>query len=211
MEVRLLGPLDVLEGGRAIACGGARQKAVLALLVLHANEVVPSEWLVVQLWGEDAPPSAGNALQAAVSRLRRILPRGRLVTRAPGYLIRTSPDELDLAVFQRLLADGHEALAEGDAAEASRTLRRALDLWRGPALADFRYEPFAQTDIAHLEEQRLRCIEERVEADLALGLAAELVAELETLVVEHPARERLRGQLMLALYRSGRQSEALDT
>jgi DNA-binding SARP family transcriptional activator len=210
MEVRLLGPLELAEDGRPIACGGARQGAVLAQLVLRANEVVPSERLLVELWGQDAPPSAANALQVAVSRLRRTLPPGRLVTRAPGYLFRASPDELDLARFERLLARGRQALADGAAAEATRSLRQALSLWRGPALADFRYEPFAQAEIARLEELRLVCLEERIEADLALGAGAELVGELQRLATEQPLRERPRGQLMLALYRGGRQAEALE-
>ena len=210
MEVRLLGPLELAESGRPIAHGGARQGAVLTLLVLHANQVVPSERLLLELWGEDAPPSAANALQAAVSRLRRALPQGRLVTRAPGYLFRAFPDELDLDRFERLLASGRQAIAGGAAAEAARTLRLALSVWRGPALADFRYEPFAQAEIARLEELRLVCLEERIEADLALGAGSELIGELQRLVAEQPLRERPRGQLMLALYRAGRQTEALE-
>ena len=210
MEVRLLGPLELADGGRSIAYGGARQRAVLALLVLHANQVVASERVLMELWGEDAPPGAANALQAAVSRLRRALPQGRLVTRPPGYLFRAVPDEVDLSRFERLLAQGRQALADGAAAEAADTLADALALWRGPALADFRYEPFAQAEIARLEELRLVCVEERVEADLALGAGAELVGELQRLVAEQPLRERLRGQLMLALYRAGRQADALE-
>ena len=210
MEVRLLGPLELADGGRSIAYGGARQRAVLALLVLHANQVVASERVLMELWGEDAPPGAANALQAAVSRLRRALPQGRLVTRPPGYLFRAVPDEVDLSRFERLLAQGRQALADGAAADAADTLAEALALWRGPALADFRYEPFAQAEIARLEELRLVCVEERVEADLALGAGAELVGELQRLVAEQPLRERLRGQLMLALYRAGRQAEALE-
>ena len=210
MEVRLLGPLELADGGRSIAYGGARQRAVLALLVLHANQVVASERVLMELWGEDAPPGAANALQAAVSRLRRALPQGRLVTRPPGYLFRAVPDEVDLSRFERLLVQGRQALADGAAAEAADTLAEALALWRGPALADFRYEPFAQAEIARLEELRLVCVEERVEADLALGAGAELVGELQRLVAEQPLRERLRGQLMLALYRAGRQAEALE-
>ena len=210
MEVRLLGPLELADGGRLIAYGGARQRAVLALLVLHANQVVPSERVLLELWGEDAPPGAANALQAAVSRLRRALPEGRLVTRPPGYLFRAFADEVDLGRFERLLAQGRQALADGAAAEAAETLGLALELWRGPALADFRYEPFAQAEIARLDELRLVCLEERIEADLALGAGGELVGELQRLVGEHPLRERLRGQLMLALYRSGRQAEALE-
>jgi DNA-binding SARP family transcriptional activator len=209
MEVRLLGPLELGEGGRPIACGGARQGAVLTMLMLHANQVVPSERLLVELWGEDAPPSASNALQAAVSRLRRVLPTGRLVTRASGYLFRAWPGELDVDRFERLLASGRQALAADGAAQAARTLRQALSEWRGPALADFRYEPFTQAEIVRLEELRLVCLEERVEADLALGAAGELIGELQRLVAEQPLRERPRGQLMVALYRAGRQAEAL--
>jgi DNA-binding SARP family transcriptional activator/tetratricopeptide (TPR) repeat protein len=209
MEVRLLGSLELAADGLPVAVGGVRQRAVLALLVLHANQVVPAERLLVELWGEDAPPTAANALQAAVSRLRRALPQGRLITRTVGYVFRAAPDEIDVERFERLLASGREALAGGAAAEAAATLRRALSLWRGPALADFRFDPFAQAEIARLEELRLVCTEERIQADLALGAAAEVVGELQRLTVEHPLRERLRGQLMLALYRSDRQADAL--
>ena len=212
MEVRLLGPLELAEAGRPIpwrTTRRSRQGSVLALLVLHANQVVPSERLLVELWGEDAPTRVANALQAAVSRLRRAVPPGRLLTRAPGYLFRAFPDELDLDRFERLLAAGRQALAGGAAADAARTLRLALGVWRGPALADFRYEPFAQAEIARLEELRLVCLEERIEADLALGAGSELLGDLQRLVTEQPLRERPRGQLMLALYRAGRQAEAL--
>jgi DNA-binding SARP family transcriptional activator len=209
MQVRMLGPFQLEEGGGRISVGGYRQRAVLASLLLRPNEVVPSERLLVDLWGEDSPRSAANSLQAAISRLRRVLPPGRLVTRAPGYALRIFPDELDVCQFEQLVADGREALTAGAADQAARTLRQALSLWRGPALADFRYEPFAQAEIVRLEELRLTCVEERVEADLARGLASVVVAELQRLVSEHPVRERLRGQLMLALYRDGRQAEAL--
>ena len=210
MHVRILGPFQVEEGGRRITIGGLRQRAVLASLVLHANEVVPSEQLLVDLWGEDSPPSAANALQAAISRVRRALPPGRLITQAPGYALRVFPEELDVSQFEQLVSEGREALAAGAAAQAARTLRQALSFWQGPALADFRYEPFAQAEIARLEELHLTCLEERIEADLALGSASILIAELRQLVSEHPVRERLRGQLMLALYRDGRQTEALE-
>ena len=210
MQVRILGPFQLEEGGRRITIGGVRQRAVLADLLLHANEVVPSEQLLVDLWGEDSPPSAANALQAAISRLRRVLPPGRLITRAPGYALRIFPEELDVKQFEQLISEGRDALAAGAAAEAARTLGQALSLWQGPALADFRYEPFAQAEIARLEELHLTCLEERIEADLALGSAGALTAELRRLVSEHPVRERLRGQLMLALYRGGRQTEALE-
>jgi predicted ATPase/DNA-binding SARP family transcriptional activator len=210
MRIRILGPFQLEEGGQRITIGGVRQRAVLAGLLLHANEVVPSEQLLVELWGEDAPPSAANALQAAISRLRRVLPPGRLITTDPGYTLRIFPEELDVKQFEQLVSDGRDALAAGAATQAARTLRQALSLWQGPALADFRYEPFAQAEIARLEELRLACLEERIEADLALGAAGGLIAQLRRLVSEHPVRERLRGQLMLALYRDGRQAEALE-
>jgi DNA-binding SARP family transcriptional activator len=210
MQARILGSFQLEEGGRRILLGGARQRAVLVSLLLHANEVVPSEQLLVDLWGEDSPPSAANSLQAAISRLRRALPAGRLITRGPGYVLRIFPEELDVSQFEQLVSEGREALTAGAAEQAARTLRQALSLWQGPALADFRYDPFAQAEIVRLEELHLTCLEERIEADLALGLASVLVAELRRLVSEHPVRERLRGQLMLALYRDGRQAEALE-
>ena len=210
MRVRILGPFLLEDGGRQITIGGVRQRAVLAGLLLHANEVVPSEQLLVDLWGEDSPPSAANALQAAISRLRRVLPPGRLITTGPGYMLRIFPAELDIAQFEQLTFEGRDALAAGAAAEAVQLLNQAMTLWRGPPLADFRYEPFAQAEIARLEELQLACLEERNEAQLALGSAGALTAELGRMVADHPLRERLRGQLMLALYRSGRQTEALD-
>jgi DNA-binding SARP family transcriptional activator len=210
MQVRVLGPFHLDDGGRQITIGGVRQRAVLADLLLHANEVMPSEQLLVDLWGEDAPPSAANALQAAISRLRRMLPPGRLITSGPGYLLRLFPAELDAAQFKQLIFEGRDALAAGDAAEAAELLDQAMLLWRGPPLADFRYEPFAQAEIARLEELQLACLEERNEAHLTLGAAGALTAELGRMVADHPLRERLRGQLMLALYRSGRQTEALE-
>jgi DNA-binding SARP family transcriptional activator len=211
MRVRILGPFHLDDGGRRITIGGVRQRSVLADLLLHANEVVPSEQLLVDLWGEDAPPSAANALQAAVSRVRRMLPPGRLVTTGPGYMLRVFPAELDVAQFEQLIFEGRDALASGDAAEAVELLDQAMMLWRGPPLADFRYEPFAQAEIARLEELQLACLEERHEARLALGSAGALTAEMGRMVADHPTRERLRGQFMLALYRSGRQTEALET
>ena len=207
MQFRILGPLDVVDKGETLPLGGGRPLALFALLLLHANEVVPSEQLLMDLWGEDSPPGAANSLQAAISRLRRVLPRGRLITEASGYLLRIFPEELDVSQFEQLVSEGREALTAGAAEQAARTLRQALSLWQGPALADFRYEPFAQAEIVRLEELHLTCLEERIEADLALGLASVLVAELRQLVSEHPVRERLRGQLMLALYRDGRQAD----
>jgi DNA-binding SARP family transcriptional activator/tetratricopeptide (TPR) repeat protein len=210
MHARILGSFQLEESGRRIPMGGIRQRAVLVSLLLHANEVVPSEQLLMDLWGEDSPLSAANSLQAAISRLRRVLPPGRLITRAPGYALRIFPEELDVSQFEELVTEGHEASAAGAAEDAARTLRQALSLWQGPALADFRYEPFAQADIVRLEELHLACLEERVEADLGLGSAGVLVPELRRLVSDHPMRERLRGQLMRALYLDGRQTEALE-
>jgi DNA-binding SARP family transcriptional activator/tetratricopeptide (TPR) repeat protein len=209
MHARILGSFQLEESGRRIPLDGVRQRAVLVSLLLHANEVVPSEQLLMELWGEDSPLSAVNSLQAAISRLRRVLPAGRLITRPPGYVLRIFPEELDVSQFEELVAEGREASATGAAGRAARTLRQALSLWQGPALADFRYEPFAQGEIVRLEELHLTCLEERVEADLALGSASVLVPELRRLVGHHPMRERLRGQLMRALYLDGRQAEAL--
>ena len=194
MFVRILGALQIEEGGRPIVVGGVRQRAVFADLLLNANEVVPAGRILMDLWGADSAPSAANALQAAVSRLRRVLPPDRLITKAPGYALRIFPAELDAGQVERLMSQARDALAAGAAAQAARMLGQALSLWRGPALADFRYEPFAQAEIARLEELRLSLIEDRVEAELALGSVAAPVAELCQLVSEHPLRERLRGQ-----------------
>ncbi|HEY6796512.1 MAG TPA: BTAD domain-containing putative transcriptional regulator [Kineosporiaceae bacterium] len=211
MRVSVLGPFRVEEAGEPLVLGGVRRRAVTAYLALHANQVVPSERLVVDLWGDDAPPGTANALQAAVSRLRKVLPANRLVTRLPGYMLRLLPEELDLAQFEQTLTQGSEALTAGRAPEAATLLRQALALWTGPALVDFRYDPFAQAETARVEELRLACWERRIEADLAAGASADLVPELRRLVADHPLRERFRAQLMLALYRTGRQGEALET
>jgi DNA-binding SARP family transcriptional activator len=210
MHARILGSFRLEEGGQRISLDGVRQRAVLVSLLLHANEVVPSEQLLMDIWGEDSPPSAANSLQAAISRLRRVLPPGRLITRAPGYALRIFPEELDVSQFEELVTEGREALIAGAAEQAARTLRQALSLWQGPALADFRYEPFAQADIVRLEGLHLTCLEERVEADLARALTGVLVPELRRLIRDHPMRERLRGQLMRALYLNGQQAEALE-
>jgi len=196
MEFRILGPLEVLENGRQIEVGGAKQRALLAILLLHANEVVSTERLIDALWEDSAPESGRKALQVYVSQLRKALGKERIATRSPGYCLQVEPGELDLSRVQRLREEHNAA--------------DALALWRGPALADFAYERFAHSEIARLEDLRLACLEERIEADLAGGRDTALVGELEALVREHPLRERLRAQLMLALYRSGRQAEALD-
>ena len=218
MEFRILGPLEVSDEGRRVEIGGHKQRALLASLLLHANEVVSLDRLIDELWGETPPPTAAKTLQAQVSRLRRSLNgdedpaahmRGPLQTRGHGYVLTVEPGQVDADRFQGMLEEARRARAEGKPEEAAEELRRALALWRGPALADFAYESFAQTEIARLDELQLTALEERIEADLALGRHAELVGELEALVARHPLRERLRGQLMLALYRSDRQAEAL--
>jgi DNA-binding SARP family transcriptional activator len=210
VEVRLLGPLVVLVDGRQIGLGGARQRTLLVLFSLRTNEVVSRDRLIDDLWGSRPPDTAPNALAALVARLRRVLPADMLLTEPGGYRLSIDRDALDLHRFEALVEDGSAALVRGDADRAADQLRAALALWRGPALADFVYEPFAQPAILRLEELRLTALEGRIEADLALGGHLDLVGELQSLVKEHPLRERLRGQLMLALYRSGRQAEALE-
>jgi DNA-binding SARP family transcriptional activator len=207
VEFRILGPLEVVEGERPLTLGGPRQRTLLAILLTRANEVVSSDRLIDELWGARPPQTATNALQYHVSQLRKTLgPGDVIVTRGPGYLIRVAPHELDLLRFEQLVEEARRASAD----QAARLLRDALSLWRGPALADLANEPFAQAEIIRLEELRLAALELRIETDLAVGRHRELVGELEVLVHEHPLRERPRAQLMLALYRSGRQAEALD-
>ena len=206
MEFRLLGPLEIVERDRSLALGAGKQKALLAILLLNANEVVSTDRLHDELWGESPPATAAKSIQLYVSRLRKELGEGRLVTRPPGYVLKVEPHELDAARFRRLVGEARDIEPE----RAARKLREALDLWRGPPLADLEYEPFAQPEIARLREARLAALEQRIDADLAAGRHAALVGELEALVSEHPLRERLWAQLMLALYRSSRQAEALE-
>ena len=211
VEFRILGPLEVTSDTGDVPLGGVQKRAVLALLLLHANEAVSVDWLVDELWPESPPKTAAKTVRVYVSQLRKALDGdGRLEASGRGYVLRLDRDDLDAARFEALLTEGRNHLAAGQNTRAAEVLREALALWRGPPLADFAYEPFAQSAIARLEERRLACLEERIEADLALGRHEDVVAELETLVSDNPLRERLRGQLMLALYRSGRQAEALD-
>jgi DNA-binding SARP family transcriptional activator len=210
VEFRILGPLEVVDAGRTVPLGAAKQRALLAILVLRAGEVVAAERLADELWGERPPRTALHTIQVYVSALRKALAQdGVLVTRPPGYALQAGREDVDLGRFELLFEQGRRARAGGDAERAADLLREALALWRGPALADFAYEPFAQAAAERLEELRFAALEERVEADLALGRHAELVPELEALVREHPLREQPRAQLMLALYRAGRQAEAL--
>ena len=209
IEFRILGPLEVELEGRLAPLGGTRQRAVLAILLLNRGEVVSMDRLVDELWGERSPDTATKTVQVYVSRLRKELGQDVVLTRGGGYVLDVGPEQVDAERFERLTADGRGALEGGELGSASELLRQALGLWRGPPLADLTYEPFAQSHIARLEELRLVALEQRIEADLALGDHAALIPELETLVREHPARERLRAQLILALYRSGRQADAL--
>ena len=211
MQFGILGPLEVRSGRRTIALGSSQQRTVLATLLLSANRPVSVDRLKEALWGDQPPGSASAVLKNRVSQLRKLLAPAELSTDPSGYLLRVGPDELDLDRFERLAREGRDALAEGDPGQAAATLAEALALWRGPALADFAFAEFAQAEIGRLEELRLATLEDRLEADLAYGRAAELVPELESLCEEHPLRERLRKQLMLALYRSGRQAEALES
>jgi DNA-binding SARP family transcriptional activator len=212
IEFRILGPLEVERDGQPLALGGPKQRAVLAALLLRHGEVVSTDRLIEDVWGDAAPSTSDHTAQVYISNLRKALAGEReyIVSRPAGYIVRLEPDELDLFRFERLVAQGREALAAGDPERSADRLRAALRLWRGAALADFAYEAFAQGAILRLEELRLAALEDRVDADLARGRHADLVGEVESLIAEHPLRERPRGQLMLALYRSGRQAEALE-
>ena len=196
----------MVEHEQALELGGVKQRSLLAILLLHANQVVSTDRLTDELWGAAPPPTAVKSIQVMVSRLRKQLGDGRLATHAPGYVLRVEPSQLDLTRFERLVDEARHA----EPAVAAQKLRESLAIWRGPPLADLAYEPFAQTEIARLEELRLAALDRRIDADLASGLHADLVGELQALVAEHPLRERLRCQLMTALYRSARQAEALD-
>jgi DNA-binding SARP family transcriptional activator len=219
MEYRILGPLEVREADRVISLRGTRQRELLAVLLLHANEIVSSDRLIDDLWEGDPPPTATKMIQNGVSQLRKLLEpeeagaagvEQRLVTRSPGYLLRIGPGELDSDRFERLAAEGRKELAAHAYGAAVERLREALAVWRGPALGDFSDATFARAEAARFEELRCATTEDRIDAELALGRHADVVAELEALVAQNPLRERLRGQLMLALYRSGRQAEALQ-
>ena len=207
MEFRILGPLEVVGASGPVPVEASKQRALLALLLLHRNEVVSAERLIDQLWGDRPPKTARKTLQMHVSHLRRSLGPDVVVTRAPGYVLDVEPGQLDLERFEALVEEARTAAP----ATAARLLREALALWRGPPLADLEYEPFAQGEIARLEELRLAALEARIDAEHALGQHVESVGELEALAVAHPLRERIRGQLMLALYRSGRQADALES
>src|SRR5919201_1631298 len=204
LEFRLLGPIEVRSGGEPLQLGGPKQRALLALLLAEGGRAVSPDRLVDALWGEHPPRTAQTSLQNFVSQLRKLLGPDVLVTKPPGYLLRARPDA------DRVRELVGEARAATSPEERAANLREALALWRGPPLAEFAFESFAQPEIARLEELRLAVLEDRIDADLEAGRVAELVGELEAPVEEHPLRERFREQLMLALYRSGRQAEALE-
>jgi DNA-binding SARP family transcriptional activator len=203
----LLGPLEVLVDGRALELGRRKQRSLLALLLLHAGAVVSRDWLIEELWYENPPKAAVSSLQNLVSDLRKVLGREVVHTHAAGYALEVQPDCVDVHRFERLVAAARDS---DSLAERAHLRREALALWRGPPLTDFASEPFAQIEIVRLEELRTAAREELIDAELELGNHGRVVGELELLVAQHPLRERLRVQLMLALYRSGRQTEALD-
>ncbi len=210
IEFRILGSLEVVEQDRPLALGSPKQRALLAILLIHRGEPVSSDRLVDELWGEHAPATAIKIVQGYVSNLRKVLGDGVLVTRGRTYLLEVAPGQLDVDRFEALVTEARRALQNGDARTAAERLREALGLCRGPPLADLAYESFAQSEVARLQESQLAALEERIDAELALGDHAHLVGELEALVREHPPRERFTAQLMLALYRSGRQADALE-
>ncbi len=217
MEFRILGPLEVLDEGRSVALGGRKPRALLALLLLHRGETLGAERLIDELWGERPPATAAKTLRVHVARLRAALSAGSrerrgelVVTRGHGYQLVLDPERLDAHRFERLVAEGWSELAVGRPERAVVALEEGLSLWRGRPLDDLAYEPFAQQAIARLDDMRVAATEELVEARLALGRHAEVLAELEPLIADQPYRERLRAQLMLALYRCDRQADALQ-
>ena len=219
MEFRLLGPLEVAEDGRTVSLGGSRASALFALLLLHRNEVLAIDRIVEELWPDRPPKTGGQVVRVYVSHLRKALEPNRLrsdqhqvlLTRRNGYVLRVDNGQLDVDLFETLREDGRRLLADGESAEAAARLEKGLSLWRGPPLQDFAYESFAQPEIARLEELQVATLEDLFEARLAAGRDSDLVADLEQLVEAHPLRERLRAQLMLALYRGGRPADSLET
>ena len=206
MEFRILGPVEALHEGRPISLGGTKQRALFALLLLARGRPVSFERLIEAVWDGIPPDTAQKSVQVYVSRLRKVLGEERIVTRDRGYVLVVAPGELDLDRFEALLAEA-SSMAPSDAAV---TLRAALALFRGHALDDLALEPWAQPEIAIIEERRVLALEKRIQADLELGRHRDVISELERLVAAHPYREHLLGHLMAALYRSGRQADALE-
>jgi predicted ATPase/DNA-binding SARP family transcriptional activator len=215
VEFRILGPIEAFNSGVAVALGGPRHRVLLASLLVHAGDVVPADRLIDVLWGSGSPKSATEMLHVRISELRKLLRAGQpeqadvVVTQPPGYVIRVRPDELDARRFEQLAVSGRQALADGDPPTAAARLNAALALWRGPALGEIADRPYAQSEIARLEDLRVQALEDRLDADLAVGRHLDVIPELKALVEEHPLRERFWYQLMLVLYRAGRQGEAL--
>ena len=213
LQFRVLGPVEVCDGGQNLSLGGPKQRGLLADLILNAGTIVSTARLVDDLWGDDSPATAGHTVETYVARLRRILRDGSrpelLLTRPPGYLLDAEPGQVDAFRFGQLVQDGTAAAGRGDHEQASALLRAALALWRGPALTDVADAPFARAAAKRLTDQHLLALQRRIDADLQLGQAQDLVPELEALVASHPYHEPFHRQLMVALYRSGRQSEAL--
>jgi DNA-binding SARP family transcriptional activator len=211
LEFRILGPFEARQDGEVVRIGGPKQRALLAILVLNANQPVSVDRLIEELWGGAPPGTAAHSIEVYVSQLRKALgDAGAIVTQRPGYRLQVEPEHIDLHRFESLVTEGLDAVAAGDPAAGAARLREALRLWRGAPLGDFAFETFAQGAIARLEELRLAALEDRIDADLALGRHTQVIGELEGLVSEHTLRERPRAQLMLALYRAGRQAEALE-
>jgi YVTN family beta-propeller protein len=209
VEFRILGPLEVGDGHNPVSLDAPKQRALLGVLLLHPNEVVSSERLIDELWGDRRPATAGKLVQTYISQLRRVLGAPLIETRPPGYLLRIEEDALDAARFRRLTTEARRLWTNGESERARALYAEALALWRGSPLADVSFESYAQNELDRLEEERLRVLIDRIDCDLALGGDSELVPELDALVKQHPLHERLRAQLMLSLYRSGRQGDAL--
>ena len=209
MQFSILGALEVRDGDRTLSLGGPRERALLAFLLLHANEVVPADRLLDAVWGAELQGGRHSGLHVRISQLRKRLGPARIVTRPPGYLIEVKPGELDLDRFEQRTSEGRRALADGELERAVRLLDEALSLWRGAPLGDVALEPVAAADIAGIDELRWAAVESRIEARLLLGRHDELIGELEAAVAEQPLRERLREHLMVALYRAGRPADAL--
>ena len=211
VDYRILGPLEASVDGAPAVLGPPKQRATLAVLICHAGSLVPATRVIDTLWGDDPPSSAANLVQGYVSGIRKALGKDAIETRGAGYVLRSSADDIDLHRFERLAHDGARSLETGHLEKAAAELREALALWRGTPLADLLDEPGLQPVAARLEELRVLALERRIEADLGLGRQGDCIPEIEALVSEHPLRERPYGLLMKALYREGRQAEALET
>ncbi|MGW0792274.1 AfsR/SARP family transcriptional regulator [Streptomyces sp. NPDC002911] len=221
MEIQVLGSLSAEVNGGVIVPNAAKPRQILSLLALHPGRVVPVHTLMEELWGHEPPPSARTTLQTYILQLRRRLgtamgpdvpgaAKDVLVTRHGGYLLQISPESVDAYQYERLVTEGRCAFEDGDDESSSHHFRRALDLWRGPALVDVRVGPVLEIEVLRLEESRLGTVERRIDADLRIGRHSELIAELTQLTAQHPQHEGLHSQAMVALYRSGRQAAALD-